>query len=311
MRRISALRLPPRAADDGRARRPRLPPAAASLRGSGHWSPSWPRCRRGRPTRVARRAATSGRRRPLARPGCSDPAPCAGSGSTRAGPAPRRGRAVSGAGATVCVPPALPARIPDHELPRAERVAAANRLRAAGESIADTLGTSEATVYRYLRARTCPDCCGPVVCGDGLCQRMHHRRPLSTGVHARGGCRSRARVGAGDRRAASLRRVAVAAAGRCQVVDGRLPALPLERDGGAAVRQLGGRAASRGLHAPVAAAGTRPRSVAALQRNARRRGRPPHYAEWRGASDEHPDVNTAVDLFGTWRAAPAAAGLTH
>ena len=29
----------------------------------------------------------------------------------------------------------LPARIPDHELPRAERVAAAKRLRAAGASL--------------------------------------------------------------------------------------------------------------------------------------------------------------------------------
>jgi hypothetical protein len=34
-----------------------------------------------------------------------------------------------------------------------------------------------------------------------------------------------------------------------------------------------------------------------------------YYNEWRGANDEHPDSITAVELFGTWRAALAAAGL--
>jgi hypothetical protein len=45
------------------------------------------------------------------------------------------------------------------------------------------------------------------------------------------------------------------------------------------------------------------------RRDADRRARPPYYNEWRGASDEHPDPSTAVERFGSWRAALAAAGL--
>jgi hypothetical protein len=54
---------------------------------------------------------------------------------------------------------------------------------------------------------------------------------------------------------------------------------------------------------------TRRAVIDALRRDARQRRRPPFYNEWRGASDEHPDPSTAVELFGTWRAALAAAGL--
>lgn len=54
----------------------------------------------------------------------------------------------------------------------AERVEAAERMKAAGEStrsIADTLGVTPATAGRYLKTHPCRDCAGPVV-GDGkLC----------------------------------------------------------------------------------------------------------------------------------------------
>jgi hypothetical protein len=49
--------------------------------------------------------------------------------------------------------------------------------------------------------------------------------------------------------------------------------------------------------------------IAALQRDAQRRGRPPFYGEWQGATDQTPDTSTAVAMFGTWRAALGAAGL--
>jgi hypothetical protein len=50
--------------------------------------------------------------------------------------------------------------------------------------------------------------------------------------------------------------------------------------------------------------------IEALRRDAQRRGRAPYCAEGQGAtSDERPDTSTAVDRFGSWRAALAAAGL--
>ena len=55
----------------------------------------------------------------------------------------------------------LPARIPDHELPRRERVELAARLHAAGERvsvIADMLGVHPSTVRAYLTAETCDGC---------------------------------------------------------------------------------------------------------------------------------------------------------
>jgi hypothetical protein len=67
----------------------------------------------------------------------------------------------------------LPARIPDHELPRVERVAAAKRLRAAGASlpvIADAIGSSVDTARRYAAAHACAECAGPVAAGGTLCQ---------------------------------------------------------------------------------------------------------------------------------------------
>jgi hypothetical protein len=54
----------------------------------------------------------------------------------------------------------------EFDLPLAERVGAALRMDAAGHStatIADELGVSQGSVYKYLRASMCPDCGAPVV----------------------------------------------------------------------------------------------------------------------------------------------------
>ena len=59
----------------------------------------------------------------------------------------------------------LSARSLTFEDPVADRVEAAWRLAAAGyaiRAIADELGVSVSSVHNYLRARTCPDCGGPV-----------------------------------------------------------------------------------------------------------------------------------------------------
>jgi Homing endonuclease associated repeat len=61
----------------------------------------------------------------------------------------------------------------------AERVEAAKRMHAAGESnrsIAEALGVKPATVGRYLTARPCPSCAGPVVGTAKLCHICATRR---------------------------------------------------------------------------------------------------------------------------------------
>jgi hypothetical protein len=78
--------------------------------------------------------------------------------------------------------------------------------------------------------------------------------------------------------------------------------------GRASVRNLGNGATGGRLHA-AAPAWAEDAVIEALRRDARRRGRPPYYAPVAWATDHTPGHSTAVAMFGTWRAALAAAGL--
>lgn len=72
-----------------------------------------------------------------------------------------------------------PERDPKPEGTLAERVEAAKRMRAAGESaksIADALGVSPTAVYGYLKAHPCRDCGGPVVNDVPRCAACATRR---------------------------------------------------------------------------------------------------------------------------------------
>jgi hypothetical protein len=74
-----------------------------------------------------------------------------------------------------------------------ERVEAAWRLAAAGHAIraiANQLGVSVSTVHSHLRARTCPECGGPVPTPRGALHRVHvPRADRSEALDARGGAR--------------------------------------------------------------------------------------------------------------------------
>lgn len=54
---------------------------------------------------------------------------------------------------------------------------------------------------------------------------------------------------------------------------------------------------------------TKERIVAALQADARLRGRPPYSSDWSRATDEHPERTTVRRAFGGWREALVAAGI--
>jgi hypothetical protein len=49
--------------------------------------------------------------------------------------------------------------------------------------------------------------------------------------------------------------------------------------------------------------------VAALRRDARRRGRPPRRTDWERAGERHPSSSSVYRIFGPWSNAIAAAGL--
>lgn len=189
----------------------------------------------------------------------------------------------------------LPARIPDHEPSRGERVEAAVRLRAAGESvsvIADLLGVHSTTVCAYLNTGT----------GDG----GGGRRWALSGVRHPGaedptflegsGASGASRLGKRDGHAKRLADGGLADGARWHEAYPRWPSA-------AAVKRLFG-----SWEEALRAAGFEPRLrrwtreavTAALRADAAARGRPPRYCEWQSCtSDAHPDASTTAEMFGT------------
>ena len=190
--------------------------------------------------------------------------------------------------------------------------AAAIGLRAAGESvpqIADTLGISLDTAYRYFRATLCTACSGPVVAGGDPCQRsslLGRVQRAFTREQALDALRAWARETGDPRRRAAWQTQRFGGAAKWTAERPRFPSASM-------ISRLFGswEAAQRGAgFTPGRRRWTNDAIIDALRRDADRRGRPPFYAEWQhGASYEHPDTSTAVDRFGTWREALRAAGL--
>jgi len=205
----------------------------------------------------------------------------------------------------------LPARIPQHALPRRERILAARRLDAAGVSprvIAGTLGVARSTVSTYLKGVLCAGCGGPAVTGR-LC------------------------VACTPRRAPAASRDDVVRALREWVTEhGRAPAQaewgwqagsrsPWVREfprwpSSSSVRTHFGtwNVALEAVEAPLRRRSRWPPELIldAIQRWGRDHdGRPPRYADFRSATERTvwPDPKTVASVFGSWTAALAAAGV--
>jgi len=202
----------------------------------------------------------------------------------------------------------LPARIPEHELPRAERVLAARRLAAGGMSagaVADLLGVAKSTVAAYLRGGVCSACGGPLVCGAVCAACAPRRAPAETrervlqalrewsAEHGRAPYQQEWgwRAGPGSPWVTEFPRWPSASSVRTHFNswNGALRAaeLPLRRRSGWTSDEI--LDAIRGWTAERASA--------------------PTYADFRGASDRTrvPDPKTVAARFGNWRAALAAA----
>jgi hypothetical protein len=190
-----------------------------------------------------------------------------------------------------------------------QRPGCAPRARACAE-IADALGISLDTARRYVRAHPCDECSGPVVAGGRLCQRctlIDRAQPVFTHERALQAMRAWAAETGEPPRFAEWQTLRLGGAEKWTAEHPRFPSANM------AARLFGS------WEVALRAAGFTPRRrrwtkaavIDVLRRDAQRRGRPPFYNEWRGASDEHPDSSTAVELFSGWLAALAAAGLSR
>ena len=202
----------------------------------------------------------------------------------------------------------LPARIPEHELPRAERVLAARRLAGGGMSasaVADLLGVGRSTVIGYLRGGTCPACGGPLVCGAVCGACAPRRAPAATReevLHAlrawaeEHGCAPRQhdwgwRAGSASPWVSEFPRWPSASSVRTHFSSWNaalhLAGVPLRRRSDWTSEEI----------------------FEAIRRWTADHGSAPTYADFRQAPDRLrvPDPKTVADRFGGWRAALAAA----
>lgn len=205
-------------------------------------------------------------------------------------------------------------RLAPWELSLADRVESARRLAAAGRAtgeIARQLDISASTVRKYLQARSCPGCSGPLVTPHA---RLCH--PCATRSRSPNATRERA---AAARRAWRDDRAAIIAAlkalatqhGRRPTSSDLHPKRPNLPSYGKTVAVFGSFAAA------LEAAGFQPRGrrwspehvVAALKQWSREHGQPPTCSDWRYTTPEHPGSRAVADLFGSWQTALIAAGL--
>jgi hypothetical protein len=205
-------------------------------------------------------------------------------------------------------------RLAPWELNLAERVESARRLASAGRAtseIARQLDISASTVRKYLQARSCPGCSGPLVTPNArLCHPCATRsRPpdatLERAVAAR-------RAWSDDRAAivAALKTLA-AENGRRPTISDLQPKRPNLPSYSKTVAVFGS------FSAAVEAAGFQPRGrdwsseqvIDALKHWSREHGRPPTCSDWRHTSHDHPGSRAVADLFGSWQTALIAAGL--
>jgi hypothetical protein len=197
------------------------------------------------------------------------------------------------------------------ELPLAERVAHAQRMRAAGVSvrtIASELGVGVASVYRYLKAHPCADCAGPVLGESARCVRCSTRRSNPKRWSAR---------------------ELLDAVAAWEQLEGRPPAQMDWRPASGTERNRWQREFPRWPPASAArvvfgnwtnmmlAAGYRPyhqswdhqQVIDALRRMARERGRVPTKEECDASPDGYPSASTVKRRFGSFTAGLRAAGL--
>lgn len=206
----------------------------------------------------------------------------------------------------------LPARVPHHELPREQRILAAQRLAADGLSlraIGDVLGVGASTAHAYLGAGTC-SACGRHTVSGAVCSACAPRRSP-----------------------AATREEVLEALGAWYTYFGSAPAQQDWKGWTAGpdspwVREFPRWPSANSVrthfgswNAALAEAGlplrrhprwTRDEILGALARWARDHdGAPPRYADLRAARDRMlwPDPKTVASAFGSWSEALAAAGL--
>lgn len=205
-------------------------------------------------------------------------------------------------------------RLAPWELSLSERVTNARQLSARGlraTEIAQSLKVSAATVRKYLQARVCADCHGPLVtptaarCHD--CDARSRQSSWTTEQVVVAGHQA-----SEDRAAivATLRTLAVAHNRRPRWSDlhPRRRGLPSY---GKTVSLFGS------FSAALEAAGfqprgytwTRPEVIAALQHWTQLHGRPPTCTDWRRTTGDHPGSRAVGELFGSWSAALTAGAL--
>lgn len=216
----------------------------------------------------------------------------------------------------------FPARIPPRELSRPERVAAARRLRERGWTvarIADDLLVAESTVRCYLNATPCPACGEPVTTAwlgrsAKTCQPCAARANKAP-AWTRDTVLAALREWAKETRAAPKRDDWAATPNRGRARNEKwsreYPRWPSAAEVVTHVPAGWNAAlAEAGLALRLSPRWTRERILAALREQARRTGRVPTPRDWaRATPGIHPGRSTVTRMFGTWRAAIAAAGL--
>jgi hypothetical protein len=204
----------------------------------------------------------------------------------------------------------MPARIPDHELPRVERLHAARRLHASGMSlgaIADLLGVGKSTVFGYIRATPCPSCGGPLVSGVRCAACTPRKRPAATRAEVLEALRSwNTEHGRPPHQEDWGRRAGPDSPWRRE--------WPRWPSASSVFTQFGSwneALLAAGLPLQRHGAWARNEIVWAIQHwAAEHDGTPPRYADFRDTCNRArwPDPKTAAAHFGSWRAALAAAG---
>lgn len=208
----------------------------------------------------------------------------------------------------------LPARVPEHDLPRKERILAARRLSAAGLSvraIGDTLGVGASTAHAYLRAGDCPACDGPLVTGAVCSDCAPRRRPSATRAEVLQSLRDwSTRFGEPP----SQQDWKGWTAGPSSPWVREFPRWPSANSVRTHFGSWNAALAEAGLPLRRRSRWTREDIIEALRRwPDEHDGRPPRYADLRAAEDrsEWPDPKTVATAFGSWASALEAAGVRN
>jgi hypothetical protein len=205
----------------------------------------------------------------------------------------------------------MPATVREFDLPVAERVAVARRMAAEGISqakIADYLGASARAVRNYLRAGDCESCATPLAAPTARHCRGCAARMLASPERTAPSILAAMRQW---ERETGLQPTVKTWGGRDSALSKRDDEHPRWPSSGQVIACFGSwtEALRQAGFAPLKRTWTREEVIAVLREAARTDGIPPRQSQWGYATASRPAASTVRNLFGSWKAALAAAGL--